>query len=55
MYGYNDKITPDDRWAIVAYVRALQAAPDVALADDKTRSALYGTGDIKASAARWRQ
>ncbi len=26
MFGYGDKITADDRWAIVAYVRALQRA-----------------------------
>lgn len=26
MYGYADKIKPTDRWAIVAYVRALQRA-----------------------------
>jgi mono/diheme cytochrome c family protein len=26
MFSYNDRIAPDDRWAIVAYVRALQAA-----------------------------
>ena len=24
MYDYSDRITPEDRWAIVAYVRALQ-------------------------------
>lgn len=24
MYGYGDRIAPEDRWAIVAYVRALQ-------------------------------
>jgi hypothetical protein len=24
MYSYNDRITPDDRWAIVAYIRVLQ-------------------------------
>lgn len=24
MYGYADRITPDDRWAIIAYIRALQ-------------------------------
>jgi mono/diheme cytochrome c family protein len=24
MYPYADRITPEDRWAIVAYIRALQ-------------------------------
>jgi hypothetical protein len=24
MYSYADRITPGDRWAIVAYIRALQ-------------------------------
>jgi mono/diheme cytochrome c family protein len=26
MFSYADKLTPDDRWAVVAYVRALQRA-----------------------------
>jgi mono/diheme cytochrome c family protein len=26
MYGVGDRVPPEDRWAIVAYVRALQAA-----------------------------
>lgn len=26
MYGYGDRVAPADRWAIAAYVRALQAA-----------------------------
>lgn len=26
MFGYGDKIAPDDRWAIIAYLRALQRA-----------------------------
>ncbi len=33
MYGYGDRITPRDRWAIVAYIRALQKTQDAALAD----------------------
>jgi hypothetical protein len=34
MYGYGDRIPPADRWAIAAYVRALQlsqAAPAASL------------------------
>ena len=33
MLGYGSKIPVDDRWAIVAYVRALQAAQTATLAD----------------------
>ena len=29
MYDYADRITPTDRWAIVSYVRALQASSNV--------------------------
>jgi mono/diheme cytochrome c family protein len=28
MYGYADRVSPEDRWAIVAYVRALQLSQD---------------------------
>jgi mono/diheme cytochrome c family protein len=27
MYSYADRVSPQDRWAIVAWIRALQAAP----------------------------
>ncbi len=41
MYPYADRIAPDDRWAIVAYIRALQLsqhAPSTSLdADDRAR------------------
>ena len=33
MLPYADKITPEDRWAVVAYVRALQRAQQGAVAD----------------------
>lgn len=33
MLGYGSKVPVDDRWAIVAYVRALQAAQTATLAD----------------------
>lgn len=33
MYGFRDRITPPDRWAIVAYIRALQKSQDATLAD----------------------
>ncbi len=31
MYGYGSRIHPDDRWAIVAYIRALQYSQNVSL------------------------
>jgi mono/diheme cytochrome c family protein len=42
MYSYADRVEPKDRWAIVAYIRALQASASASLSDvpaDK-RSAL---------------
>ncbi|MDQ1257221.1 MAG: hypothetical protein QG656_1824, partial [Candidatus Hydrogenedentes bacterium] len=33
MMSYADKITPEDRWAVIAYVRALQRAQQGTVAD----------------------
>ena len=33
MYSYASRISPEDRWAIVAYVRALQLSQNASLAD----------------------
>ena len=33
MYSYADRVAPSDRWAIVAYIRALQASERATLAD----------------------
>ncbi len=33
MLGYADKLSPDDRWAVVAYVRALQRAAHATIDD----------------------
>ena len=33
MFSYADKLSPDERWAVVAYVRALQRAAHGSLAD----------------------
>ncbi|MGH7029622.1 MAG: c-type cytochrome [Stellaceae bacterium] len=33
MYPYAERVAPVDRWAIVAYIRALQASSDARLAD----------------------
>ncbi|HEX9372427.1 MAG TPA: cytochrome c [Roseiflexaceae bacterium] len=33
MYSYASRVTPEDRWAIIAYIRALQLSQNAALAD----------------------
>ena len=33
MYSYADRVSPADRWAIVAYIRALQASANGSIAD----------------------
>jgi len=33
MFSYADRVGPDDRWAIVAYIRALQASAQASLSD----------------------
>ena len=33
MYPYASRVTPEDRWAIVAYVRAIQLSQNATLAD----------------------
>jgi len=33
MYAYAERVSPADRWAVVAYIRALQASADGKLAD----------------------
>lgn len=33
MYSYADRISPEDRWAIVAYIRALQLSQDARIGD----------------------
>jgi mono/diheme cytochrome c family protein len=33
MYPYAERVAPADRWAIIAYIRALQASTDARLAD----------------------
>lgn len=42
MYPYSDRVTPADRWAIIAYIRALQASASASPADvpPEKRSAL---------------
>jgi len=33
MYSYADRVAPDDRWAIVAYIRALQLSQNARIGD----------------------
>jgi mono/diheme cytochrome c family protein len=33
MYSYSERITPSDRWAIIAYVRALQLSRNIKVTD----------------------
>jgi hypothetical protein len=33
MYSYADRVAPRDRWAIVAYIRALQLSQDARIGD----------------------
>jgi len=44
MYGYGDRIPPMDRWAIIAYIRGLQAGRSTGVTDmrPKTASRLRG-------------
>ncbi|HET7546124.1 MAG TPA: cytochrome c [Usitatibacter sp.] len=44
MYPYRDRVAPEDRWAIVAYIRALQ------LSQDAPREALAANAHGKGSA-----
>lgn len=49
MFGYAERVTPAERWEIIAYIRALQLAPDAAgpSLPDATRQALVAGGDRK--------
>jgi mono/diheme cytochrome c family protein len=44
MYGYADRVAPEDRWAIVAYIRALQLSQNAQVAQlpDTLRGKLDG-------------
>ena len=54
MYSYASRITPDDRWKIAAYVRALQLSQNASLADapDDERKKLMNEGTISAEPAQ---
>jgi hypothetical protein len=36
MYSYADRVAPRDRWAIVAYIRALQMSQQASLPSKET-------------------
>ena len=46
MYGYDTRVTPEDRWRIIAYVRALQLSQSATLDDvpPAERQKLQGSG-----------
>jgi hypothetical protein len=47
MYSYADRVTPRERWAIVAYIRALQLSQhaEVARLPEEARTRLEGSRD----------
>jgi mono/diheme cytochrome c family protein len=52
MYSYSERIPPNDRWAIIAYMRALQLSRNAKAGDlpESLRQKLAGSGDSTAGA-----
>jgi mono/diheme cytochrome c family protein len=52
MYSYSERIPPNDRWAIIAYVRALQLSRNAKAGDlpESLRQKLSSSGDSSAGA-----
>jgi hypothetical protein len=52
MYSYSERIPPNDRWAIIAYVRALQLSRNAKAGDlpESLRQKLANSGDSSAGA-----
>jgi mono/diheme cytochrome c family protein len=52
MYSYSERIPPSDRWAIIAYVRALQLSRNVKANDlpESLRQKLANSGDSSTGA-----
>ena len=52
MYSYSERIPPNDRWAIIAYVRALQLSRNAKAGDlpESLRQKLAASGDSTAGA-----
>jgi mono/diheme cytochrome c family protein len=53
MYAYNDRLAPPDRWAVIAYVRALQEGGKSA--GRQVADVLHGSGDAQPKTAGYRQ
>lgn len=51
MYGYAGRIAPEDRWAIAAYVRVLQASQNVDISDPQSEMAKMVEAGIRAQEA----
>lgn len=49
MYSYGDRVEPKDRWAIAAYIRALQLSQHAPLKDVPAHVTLPGKADDQAS------
>jgi hypothetical protein len=47
MYSYASRVDPQDRWAIVAYIRALQLSQHAALDDVPAQEKEQLTGQAK--------
>ena len=47
MYSYASRVTPEDRWAIAAYIRALQLSQHAALQDVPPQEREHLTGQTK--------
>jgi mono/diheme cytochrome c family protein len=45
MFSYAERVAPEDRWMIVAYIRALQAAGESPNLSPQLKATLYGTGE----------
>jgi len=54
MYSYASRISPEDRWKIAAYIRALQLGQNASLADvpEADRKELLAPGDAPAAPAQ---
>jgi hypothetical protein len=52
MYSYSERIAPRDRWAIIAYVRALQLSRNAKAADlpESVRQKLLKSGEAAGGA-----
>jgi cytochrome c553 len=53
MYSYAARVAPEDRWAIAAYIRALQHSQNIDLSDPAAEmAALHSAGTAEQEAAR---